>query len=197
MKRQLFDFSVDVLQALLWRYNRADALQSLVQSKQDWYDANQTDFWTAWVRDVFDLRTANQFGLAVWALILGIPLSVILDPDFSTKVVWGFAPYGGNYDRSNYGSLSQVVIPLTLDQQRLVLQLRYLQLISRGTVPQINAALARLFGAFGPAYVIDNLDMSITYRFVFVMPSALQFVLSNFDLLPRPAGVAVNIVTGV
>lgn len=196
MKNQAFDFSVNALQALLWQHDNAPKLTGLIEAKQAWYDTNQTEFWNDWIADVFDLRTANAFGMTVWAVILGFPLTVILDPDFATKPVFGFGPFGKGFDRSNFGRISEVVQPLTLAQQRLVLQLRYFQLISRGCVTQTNRFLARLFSSFGPAYMIDNLNMTITYRFVFDLPSSLQFVFQNFDLLPRPAAVAVNIVSG-
>ena len=71
---QEFDFSVDLLQAILWQYNNATSLQSLLNSEQAWVIENQTEFWENWLRDVFDLRTANEFGLSVWSIILGIPL---------------------------------------------------------------------------------------------------------------------------
>ena len=73
---QLFDFSVDLLRAILWQYNDATRLQSLLQQKQDWYNEQQTEFWSSWYRDVFNLDTANDFGLAVWSIILEVPLTI-------------------------------------------------------------------------------------------------------------------------
>lgn len=73
-RNQLFDFSVDVMQALLWQYDTADALPAIIASKQKWYTDNQQFFWENWFINVFDLRTANDFGCSVWAIILGIPL---------------------------------------------------------------------------------------------------------------------------
>lgn len=198
MKTQEFDFSVNVLQALLWRFNLAPNLQALVAAKQAWYDANQAQFWTDWITDVFDLRTANDFGCAVWAIILGVPLAVVQDPE-PAKPTFGFGPFLTtgfyNFNNSNFGLNHQTVIPLTLEQKRLALRLRYFQLISRGTVTQTNVFLKRLFAGFGGAYVVDGLDMTCTYVFQFTLPSALQFVFSNYDLLPRPAGVRVIIVS--
>jgi len=71
---QEFDFSVDLLQHILWNFNQAENLQNLLQKKQDWYQENQQEFWDNWVRDVFDLRTANDFGLSIWSIILDLPL---------------------------------------------------------------------------------------------------------------------------
>jgi hypothetical protein len=199
VKNQEFDFSVDVLQALLWQYNDASALQSLLESKQAWYDANQTGFWNDWFTNVFDLTTANDFGCSVWALILGVPLSVILPPDTTTKRIWGFGPYRKNFSNSNFANQKQAVIPLTLPQKRLVLQLRYIQLISRGIVPETNARVQRVFtqAGLGKVYVLDGLNMTMDYVFAFVLPSAVSFVLTSYDLLPRPAGVGIRFIESV
>lgn len=85
---QTFDYSINLLRALLWQDNQATALTALLQQKQDWYDTNVSTFWENWVQDVFDLRTANEFGLAVWAIILGVPTSAILPP--TNKANFGF-----------------------------------------------------------------------------------------------------------
>jgi hypothetical protein len=50
--------------------------------------------------------------------------------------------------------------------------------------------MATVFDGFGgAAYAVDNLDMSVEFVFGFQIPSALRFVLQQYDLLPRPAGV--------
>lgn len=197
---QEFDFSVDCMSALLWRHNQADNLTSLIEQKQAWYDLNQESFWEDWFTNVFDLRTANDFGCAVWAKVLGIPLGVIVQPDYTTKQIFGFATFGSNFDRSNFANKTQTVIPLTLDQKRLVLRLRYAQLIAKGaSVTWVNRIIQYIFSdlGYGPVYVLDGLDMTCDYVFTFAIPSALQFVLQNYDILPRPDGVQLNIVSTV
>jgi Protein of unknown function (DUF2612) len=196
VKNQVFDFTTDLRQALLWQHNNAPVLQSLIASKQAWYDANHTAFWSDWFTDVFDLRTCNLFGMCVWAIILGVPLPIILDPEYTKKRIFGFAPFSMNFYSSNFGSIAETVAPLTLEEQRLILQLRYFQLISRGTVLTINRFLLRIFGALGVSYVVDNHDMTMTYFFKFDMSGGLRYALSAYDLLPRPASVAVTIITG-
>ena len=62
---QQIDYTVNVLRPLLWQYNQADNLRGLLELKQVFYDREQRDFWQNWYRDVFDLRTANDFGLTV------------------------------------------------------------------------------------------------------------------------------------
>lgn len=188
---QAVDFSVDLLRAILWQYNDAVRMQSLLAQKQAWYEETQTEFWTDWVRDVFNLYTANEFGLSVWGVILGIPLSIGL-PGTGARAVWGFGAFNQNFEHGNFGRDSAGVAGLTLEQKRLVLQLRYFQLVSDGSVPHTNFVLKHIFGS---GYVLDlSGDMEVTYVFPVALPSAVQTVLQNFDLLPRPAGVKINIL---
>jgi len=326
-----FDFSVDVLSALLWRQNEATTLQSILQGKQDWYQRNHEQFWTDWCTNVFNLNTANEFGLSVWAQILGVPLQLIvppntgpqfgfdfpelltdradtghtwvatgstlttgqIDPNGGTKAVkialggssskvtmapiasgipagpvtlsfqaklisgtqgtiasdvngttlgnwpalstsaWTTVTLNGtlaslqhafnlvsttasgatvtvfnprlvantaisngrmNFNNGNFG-VSQAGVGLTLDQKRILLKLQYYKLISRCTVPEINERIKAILGQYGNVYVLDGNNMEyITYVFGFTPNSALQFILENFDVLPRPAGVGVRYV---
>jgi len=192
---QNFDFSVDLLRAILWRQNEASNLLSLLQSKSDWYGTTFEEFWNDWVRDVFDLRTANDFGLSVWAIILGVPLSLITPPN--TGPQFGFGPstnHRKNFNRGNFGS-SVAGAGLTTEQKRVLLQLRYYKLESRCTVPEMNTRLKAILGQYGSVYVLDGNDMRYTtYVFGFQPNSALQFVLENFDVLPRPAGVGIRYI---
>lgn len=189
---QTFDFSVDLLRALLWQYNDAARLESILRQKQAWYDANQTAFWEDWTRDVFDLRTANDFGLAVWAIILDIPLAVASQGDAANKPIWGFGQYHENFTNGNFASIASS--QLSTEQKRLVLRLRYFQLVTRGAVPEVNAFLAYLFEPLGLVYVNDGYDMTARYVFNFPLSSALEVVLTEYDLLPRPAGVKIDYV---
>lgn len=102
MRVQAFDYSIDLLQAILWQYNDAVKLQSLLEQKQTWYDEQYSEFWEAWYRDVFDLRTANDFGLSVWAILLNIPLTITSGQEPSSNI-WGFGPYP-TFTRASSGS---------------------------------------------------------------------------------------------
>jgi hypothetical protein len=189
---QQFDFSVNLLKALLWQYNDAVNLQALLQAKADWYFINQSDFWYNWIADVFNLSTANQFGLYVWGIILGLPLYVNnpYDPDEPT---FGFDGSGGmNFDNGILGQQNGSSQLLPMNTQRIALQMRYFQLTSSGTVPETNRMLKLVFGNFGTAYLIDNHDMTQTYIFNFPLTWDLIYLFTNFDILPRPAGVASN-----
>lgn len=190
---QSLDYSADILRSLLWQYNKAERLEKLQFSKQAWYDENQRDFWENWYRDVFDLRTANEFGCQVWARILGMKLAITSSPTNPDQPSWAFGSLNQNFENGNFGSLSSGTVGLTLEQKRLVLRLRYFQLITRCTVPEINRFMAMIFGDMGRVFVQDHLDMSrITYVFDFSPGSQLQFIFEEFDLLPRPSTVGIE-----
>lgn len=193
---QPLDFSADLLRAILWQYNDAINLQGILQKKQDWRNENQTAFWAGWIRDVFDLRTANEFGLRVWAIILDMPLFISSAP-LATKPTWGFGPYRYNFrGGANFSSAAGFTSALPLEAKRLALQLRYFQLTTAGTIPEINRMLKFLFGRYGGAYVLDGLNMTMSYRFRFPLSWWMKFIFDQFDLLPRPAGVKITYSDG-
>lgn len=160
-------FEINTLQSVLWQYNNAEKLQALLKAKQAWYSANHEQFWQEWYDNVFNLFTANDFGLSVWGKIL----------DFKRQI------------SLNDGS----VYTLSTEQYRLLLKGRFLMFRKHGTVNQINAYLKLLFGAQGRAYVLDNHNMTTAYVFEFQPTEEQQFLFDNVDFLPRPAGVGYEI----
>lgn len=193
---QEFDFSVDLLKALLWQYNVAVNLQALLEAKDAWYLTNENEFWGNWINDVFNLATANSFGLAVWSIILGQPTFINNSPSSPDYPAWGFGAAHKNFDNGNFASNNGNTYQLPVQWARLLLQLRYFQLTSSGTVPETNRMLKYLFGQYGPAWLVDNLDMTQTYYFGFQIPAGMAMIFENFDVLPRPAGVKSSIYDG-
>lgn len=193
---QQFDYSVDLLKALLWQYNEAANLQSLLEAKALWYKANHEDFWNAWYTDVFDLRTCNDFGLTVWSIILRQPLFSLATE--SGTPTWGFGVYHTNFTRGNFGGAQGAIHRVSTETARILLQLRYFQLTSSGTVPEINRMLKYVFAEkYGLAFIQDGNDMNQTYTFTFELSADLRYVFKNFDVLPRPAGVKSRYVVSL
>lgn len=189
---QMFDFSVNLLAALLWQYSTAPILQSLVQQKQDWYDANQEEFWSSWITNIFNLTTANEFGLSVWSIILDLPLFISQGATPSGVLSFGFDAGSGQFDNSTFGSSTGFTEDLPLETKRTALQLRYFQLCSSGTIPEINRFMNFVFADFGRVVCLDNLNMTIEYVFFFPLTWDLIYLFDNFDILPRPSGVKLT-----
>lgn len=216
MNIEEFDFSVDLLQTLLWQYNKATSLQSLLTQKQAWYDLNQSEFWENWITNVFDIRTANQFGLAVWAIILAIPLYINTQPPEPGAPIFGFNEDPSindylNFETSNFSNIGSSEI-LTVEEQRLILRLRYFQLVTRGNiayveVPSEDDSGNQLMGinnfldylwktstSWGQVWALDDFDMTMTYVFNFFVSRVMRKVLVELDLLPRPATVGIKYI---
>lgn len=186
---------IDLSSAIDWQRGSAEKLNKLIQLKQDWYDANYCDFWNNWVKDVFDLRTANEFGLSVWSVILDLPLfdqSLKSRPDYPAIY---FGSSKKNFSNGNFGQNASTVNDLTTDQKRTMLQLKAFTMHMRSSTFEINKKMTELFG-FRAVYVLDNLDMSYTY--VISDSELLSFisVIQDYDLLPRPNSVSINVVIG-
>lgn len=186
-----FDFSVDVTRVIGWRHSNAVNFKQIIFDEQAWLDANVRDFWNDWAVDVFDLTTANDFGLAVWSKILDIP--VFISNPSSNYVTWGFGDFNGNFRDSNFGGDTTNQAQLTTEQLRLVLRMRAFQLHTDSSPLQVNAFLLYLFGDQGVAYMRDNQDMTVTYVFDFALSTDVAFVLENYEILPTAPGVADNI----
>lgn len=199
MNIEEFDFNIDINKVILWQYNNAKNIQELVINKNIWVALFGTLFWEDWEFIVFDLRTADLFGLTVWSIILDLPLFVPTTSEPPTGVpIWGYnaLPLENsnlNYDNGNLAG-ALVVPTLTQEEQRIALQLRYYQLVSRGAVTEVNLFLNYLFGSQGGAWMIDNFDMTITYEFGFPISGVLLSVIDAYQLLPKPAGVAISYI---
>jgi len=77
-----------------------------------------------WYTNVFNLQTANDFGLAVWSQILSLPLFGKYKPDPPDKPIWGFGTNNQNFGHGNF-TFNSGGINLTTEEKRLVLKLRY------------------------------------------------------------------------
>lgn len=144
MNIQKFDYSVDILNVVLWQYNEASNLLSLLSQKQAWLDVNQTEFWTKWQDEVFNLSPWNtkitSFGLAVWSIILNMPLFIPL-ADIVSTVEWGFNQIPPvnlyeNFDNAPFPPTTPVIF-LTPPQQQFLLLLKYFNCTNRGTVSNV------------------------------------------------------------
>lgn len=162
-----YDNTIDLMPNIIWQYGSAENLQKLLTLKNAWYQKNQSQFWDNWYRDVFNLDTANDFGLSIWGRILDFKRQISLK------------------DGSVY--------TLITEQYRLLLKGRLLLFRAHGTVSEINTWLKLVFGNQGRAYVLDNFDMTTTFIFEFQPTEEQQFLLDNVDFLPHPVAVGYEI----
>ena len=184
--------------AILWQYNNSTNLQSLISSKEVWRNNAVNQFWCWYFFGYFTL--ANDYvdadGITIWSIILNYPVSANQTPNQTD--VWGFGADDVTFDQGGFGINSDSVVSLPIEYSRITLLLRYFQLTTSATVPQINAFMIYLLKTTGiggngkTIVVVDNHDMTITYRLNFEPDQYLRFILDNTDVFPRPSGVAVD-----
>lgn len=184
------NFAIDVSRALIWQYDSAEKFKTLVLNKQRWMDENVAQFWENWYRDVYDIRTANDFGLQVWVIILGI--SFVLPETNAPTKIFGFQGSGRkNFGNGNFKPFGANV--LTTEQKRTILRMRYMCITSDGTIDHV---LRTLRIADPLATVVDHLDMSITVLFSIAILPNMRDAFEKYAVIPRPAGVKMNIIYG-
>lgn len=188
-----YECKLDLLKSMVWQDNDSINLQALIDAKNLWYQENHCNFWTDWFNDVFNLDTANPFGLRVWSDILDLPLYSTIIPDDPDYPNFGFDPTGLNFENGNFATDTNNNYRLTFEQIRTVLKLKWLQLTTNCVTPEINRSLANIFPA-GDIFAIDTFNMTMTYVNVERLPKELFRIIKELDLLPRPAAVGINFI---
>lgn len=158
---------IDLNGVYLWQYEQADTVKKLIENKQKFLKENVEDFWDNWIKNVFNIDTADSFGLNIWGTILGV-------------------------GRPSYVDEGQT-IDFSDEQYRRVLKGRILLMLSNGSVSSINAYLNYLFPD-KPVFAVDYYDMSLNIVFYYTPDASEMAVIQMDGFLPRPAGVEVNYV---
>lgn len=185
---------VDLMRAILWEYEQADNLKAIIEFQSNAHNKLVAEFWQQWYDDVFNIDTANDFGLSIWARILNVNLSVDFDPQ-PDKVAFGLGSNRRNFQPdSNFGARQGSAVSLTTEQARLVIRARYFSLTQSPTVTNINRFLQRYFWrGDSKVYVTDPQDMTFAlYTFSYTPDSGLSFLIDNTDILPRPSTVGIQ-----
>lgn len=200
-----FQQSKDVF---LWQYANAHWLNAILQDSFDFFKESTLSFWDKWYTDVFNLDTANAFGLEVWGRILGVkrpasaPQNYVVDSDNVLRFLnvndqtWHAIWLKGNpsqfaIELSPQNENIQGSIPITDAMYRRCLKAKLFLLYSNYSVSDINRYLNYLFPNRG-VYAKDNLNMTMDIVFSYVPTDVELSIITFKDFAPRPAGVWMN-----
>lgn len=167
-------FKIDLQKCILWQYDKASKLKALIIQKENWYSKWVTDFIKNFFWNIFNIDTANDFGLTIWGKLLGVDRQVVF--------IGGTTHY------------------LTTEQYRFILKGQMLKLNMKNvSVPEINKYLRVIFNLEdnSEASVRDNHDMTMTYMItkdMGIIQEEITQLLNYYDFLPRPAGVGIYVV---
>lgn len=173
---------------VLSQYANSPIITKLVDDFAQWLDpaSRFNDFFSL----IWDIDTAQGFGLDVWGRILGVG-RVLQVP---AGVYFGFEqdaqaqPFGhGIFYR---GGRSTNNVALTDEAYRTLLLAKAALNITDASIPAINSILLNLFGQ---GYVRDNLDMSLTYVFDDALTPVQTAIVYQSGVLPKPCGVSFTV----
>lgn len=157
------------------------------------------DFTDEFIKRVWDLTTNESYGLDVWGKIVGINryVNAAIDSD-----AFGFAeaddgapdyPLPFNDSPFYAGVQETTSVRLGDDAYRTLILCKAFSNISIATIPEINKFLKMLFSGRGRAYCVNYGDMTIGITFEFALAPYEVSILTNYEVVPVPSGVQLNI----
>ncbi|MFT9208221.1 hypothetical protein HK27_09895 [Acetobacter orientalis] len=181
----------DVQKTVLSQYSCAPTLNALIEAWNQTLDPIRLI--ETWFTNIWNLDTAQGYGLDVWGRIVGVERVLTLstdsffgfaEPQDLTLQPFNAAPwYSGTQTTSNYR--------LSDEAFRQLINAKALANITDGSITSLNAILMTLFAGQGDVWVADTGTMTLTYTFNFA-PSAVQVsLIQSSGVLMRPAGVRV------
>ena len=184
-----------VAQTVISQYQNSPILMQLVDNLIPYFDP--TVRFNEWYNLVWNIDSAQGYGLDLWGRILGVGrvLHIPIPGDY-----FGFDEatdafpfdegiyYGGTTLTENYY--------LSDDVYRRLLLAKALSNITDGSIPSINRILMALFPDYGNCYVIDNLDMTMVYRFDQDLSAPDNAIAQQSGVLPKPCGVSATYSQG-
>lgn len=148
---------------------------------------------------LWNVQTASGYGLDVWGRIVGVSRNLQVSNVygfFGFAEATGTEPFGSGVFYTGGPVSGATQVALTDDAFRQLILLKALVNVTNCSAATLNAVLAQLYGSRGRCYVIDNGDMTFTFRFEFYLTPVDESILIQSGVLPRPAGVKYTIVQG-
>lgn len=182
---------------ILTQYSASTRLLSIIDTFNQAISLD--DFTDEFIAKVWDLTTNETFGLDIWGKIVGIGryITAPIDSDsfgFS-EADNGASDYPLPFNDSPFfaGVQETTSVRLSNDAYRTLVLCKAFSNISIATIPDINKFLRMLFAGRGKAYCVNYRDMTIGITFEFSLAPFEESILTNYDVVPVPSGVQLNI----
>ncbi|AXD45362.1 DUF2612 domain-containing protein [Salmonella enterica] len=175
------------LNALINSFNAALSPDSFIN---DFYDF------------IWNIDTAETYGLDVWGKIVGVSRRLTVSDDFNylgfsearmdSPVLddprpFNQAPFYGGKSVTRTIRLSDAIY-------RRLIMMKAMSNITDCSVPDINRMLRFMFGKKRRAYVLNSSELRMSYIFEFALSSAELAIIQSSGVLPSPPGVYVSVV---
>lgn len=141
----------------------------------------------------YDVETATGAQLDVIGRIVGAPRPILRGAAYD---VFGYA---GNDSYTNYnvapyiGDGAMVDAPLNNDLYRKLVKAKIARNVSDGTIDSIIELVEMIIGIEVTA-LVDNGDMTFDIGIASALDNTTEYLLNNFDIIPRPQGVRLGVI---
>lgn len=182
---------IEIEDTIMSQYANSPRLMGIITSLWNALDPNKftNDFYNL----VMDIPSANGYGLDNWGRIVGIGRTVNFVNPAGEYLGFtdGFYPFNER-PFSAPGSGTDTW-ELTNDAYREIILLKAMSNIVYATAPNINALMRSMFN--DPCYCLISGHMQMQYIFEFELSAYQRNLVYNTEILPRPCGVEINIIT--
>ena len=169
----------DIKKVVLWQYDNAYRLLTLLHVMKSYYDVTVKQFWDSWINDVLNIDTCNEYGAAIWGLVLGVERPRVVD--------------------SSSGEAVNRVVGIKM--YRKILKAAFLFYKQNCSMKDITEYIKVLFTIEGTDHcgikLVDNQDMSIVYEKSadynnMDIDQQLVFEQLQEQFIPYPLGIRFN-----
>lgn len=179
----------DYRKTIISQYANSDVLTQLIENFNGYID--QTQNFEAFFDLIWNVDTAQGYGLDVWGRIVGVSraLRVVGGQEYLGFSEAGIGANPFNQLPFYLGATLTSNFQLSDDAYRVLIFAKALSNISDGSIPSINQILRNLFPNRGNCYVADGLDMTMTYTFDFILTPVELAIVEQSGVLPKSTGV--------
>ena len=184
---------LNVEQTLISQYANSQTITQLVKNIDAYIDP-RADI-DAFYNYVFDINTAQGFGLDILGRIVDIGRELLVAP---TVRYFGFSEAGmepfGQYPFQPLVDPASEVFILADDAYRQLILVKALTNITATNSRALNQLLQNMFVNRGRCYVNDMGGMQMRYTFEFLLTPYEYAIVVNSKAFPRPAGVGSSVL---
>lgn len=175
------------------QYANSPTLRQLIRNMDEYINPD-TDF-DAFYNYVWNVETAQGFGLDIWGRIVGVGRMLTI-PGNETYLGYNEALNWQPFNQAPFytGVQSTQTYRLADDAYRKLILVKALANISDCTSPSLNRLLSNLFAGRGRCYVSDTGKMEFRYVFEFALEPYEIAILTQSGAIPKPAAVQANVL---
>lgn len=175
------------------QYTTSPTLRQLIRNLDEYINPD-VDF-DAFYNYVWNVETAQGFGLDIWGRIVGVE-RILTVPGDVTYLGYAEASSWQPFNQAPMyaGEQATQTYRLADDAYRRLILVKALANITDCTSPSLNRLLSNLFAGRGRCYVSDTGKMEFRYVFEFALEPYEIAILTQSGAVPKPAAVLASVL---